>query len=81
MVRARISYGTGLAGSDNCDTVWGDRVVSPVDGRMTWSAPGDVLGWPPCDPMMQGELPATRTEGIWRHHNYNGETARPTIYL
>jgi hypothetical protein len=40
MARARISYGTGLAGSGNCDTVWGDRVISLLDSRVTWCVPG-----------------------------------------
>ena len=42
MVRVRISYATGLAGSNNYDTVWGDRVISLLESGMTWCAPGRV---------------------------------------
>gem|GEM_PF-2179838 len=42
MVRARISCATGLAGSNNCDTVWGDRVISLLESGMAWCAPGPV---------------------------------------
>ena len=42
MVQVRISYGTGLAGSDNSDTVWGDLVISLLDSRVTWGAPGTI---------------------------------------